>query len=275
MSTLKLVEFRPEGMGLFARYLNWLSQKNAWGWELESHPDFSWEHLEGAAAAIVAPELSLKVLAQVKTLPTQVRNIEYLDSFFQEAGGWYPRVLIYEALRQLLVAEARDLDIRAPAFVVGNGDEVRVVASVLAEMGIVDIHLVGEVHSLEKQKSILVRSHLGIHFQIVDSEDLTLQAVSAGIMVNTLDLSDKKLLFTDLSYFNFMKAEGYVLDLNLLPWHNLLLEEAVKADLRVLRPVLVAAAETRLWLDRLKFGEQLSIEQLILSWEEFLKEGTP
>lgn len=272
MKTLKLVEFRAEGTGLFARYLDWLSQKNNWGWSVESHPHFSWELLQGAAAAVVSPVLSSEILSKVKIVPTQVRNIECFDSFFPEDGSWYPRILVYEALRLVLVAEARDLDIRSPAFIAGNNEDVRAVASVLADMGIVDIYLVGEDEPLLTQKSILERAHIGINFQIVETEDLTRQAISAGIIVNTLNLSERKSLLTDLSYFNFMKQSGFVLDLNLLPAHNLLLEEAAKADLRVLRPVLVAAAETRLWLERLKVGEKLSMEDLIATWEEFLKE---
>lgn len=271
MTTHKIVEFRPQGISLFAQFLQWLAAKNSWPWQIEVVPEFSLANLRGALAALVAESMSERVLPQIKTQTTQVRNIECLDSFFFEGGSWYPRILAHEALRMVLVAEARDLDIRAPAFVVGNDESVRSVASVLAEMGIVDIYLVGNVEALEKQKKILSRSHIGIHFQLVDAEDLTLQSVSAGIVVNTSDLSERKSLLTDLSYFNFMKHNGYVLDLNILPRHNLLLEEAERAGLRVLQPVLVAAATSYLWLERTQPSQKKSVEDLLALWEEFLQ----
>lgn len=274
MNKTKLVEFHPSGSSLFARFLNWLSLQNNWGWELELHSDFSWIPMDEVLAIHVDPSLAGQVLPQVKILPTLIRSLETLDSFFYEDGGWYPRLIGWEALRQVLISEARDLDIRCPAFVVGDGDEVRVVASVLGELGVTDIFLVGDVGLLKVQKNILSRSHIGIQFHMLNSEELTLQAVSAGILVNTVDLTEKKTLLTDLSYFNFMKKGGYILDLNLLPAHNLLLEEAERAELKSLSPILLAATQTRLWLERLKPGHSFSKEELISCWTQFLQEST-
>lgn len=275
VSTLKIVELRPEGMGNFVKYLKFLSEQKGWGWEFEVHPEFSRDVIKDASAVKVAPSLSSSILPQLTVLPTQVRSIECLDSFFKENSTWYPRLLLHEALRLVFVADARDLDIRAPAFVVGDGDEARIVSSVLAEMGITDIYLVGDAERLKPQKDILSRSQLGIRFHVLPPEDLTLQAVSAGVVINTVDLSTQKSLLTDLSYFNFMKQAGYALDLNILPEQNLLLEEAEKAELRVLHPVLVAVLLTRLWLDRLQVGEELSNEDIRESWMQFLKQSSP
>lgn len=272
MNKIKIVEFHPAGPSLFARYLIWFSKQNNWGWELEGHTEFSWTPMDDVLAIHVDPYFAGQVLPQVKIVPTLIRSLESLDSFFYEDGGWYPRLLIWEALRQVLISEARDLDIRCPAFVVGDGDEIRVVASVLGELGVRDIFLVGDVSLLKAQKNILTRSHIGIHFHMLSSEQLTLQAVSSGILVNTVDLTEKKALLTDLSYFNFMKKGGYIFDMNLLPIHNLLLDEAERADLKILSPILLAVAQTRLWLERLKPGQTFSKAELLSSWTEFLKE---
>lgn len=273
MSTLKIVEFRPEGMGFFMRYLRTLSERKGWGWVFEVHPEFSPELLKGASAAKVEPSLSSQVLSYLKVLPTQVRAVEVVDSLFQDESSWYPRLLLHESMRSVLVSNARDLDIRAPAFVVGDNEAARVVSAVLVEMGIADIYLIGDVEKLQLQKDILTRSQLGIRFHILPMEDLTLQSVSAGIVVNVVDLSQQKSLLTDLSYFNFMKGTGYALDLNLFPTHNLLLEEAERADLRVLHPVLVAEVLTSLWLERLKVATEVSKQEIHESWKQFLQEN--
>ncbi len=69
-----------------------------------------------------------------------------------------------------------------------------------------------------------------------------------------------------------MKRSGYVLDLSVVPTKNLFLEEATRAELRVLSPVLLAVTETRLWLDRLRVKD-ISNEEIHSMWTEFLKEN--
>ncbi|KYG64340.1 hypothetical protein AZI87_13995 [Bdellovibrio bacteriovorus] len=274
MNTLKFVDIRPEGPSVFAKYLDFLSRQKSWGWVVEHHATFSAEVMEGATAVKIAPSLSDEILPQLRVLPTQVRTSQVLDSFFQDEGGWYPRLILHEAIRSVLVQEARDLDIRAPGFVVGESKEARVAAGVLAEMGVSEIFLVGDPAVLEPQKHVLSRQQLGIRFNILNPDDLTLQAVSAGVMINTMDLRQNKSLLTDLSYFNFMKRAGYALDLNLFPLENLLLEEAERADLKVLPPVLVAETFTRLWFQRLKLSDDISNDEIRATWNTFLKENS-
>ncbi|NUN06933.1 MAG: hypothetical protein HUU57_14370, partial [Bdellovibrio sp.] len=170
------------------------------------------------------------------------------------------------------VSEARDLDIRAPAFVVGDNNDARVAAAVLADLGIAEVYLIGSLDKLHAHQRILSRSQVGVRFNIMAAEDLTVQAVNVGVVINTENLTEQKALLVDLSYFNFMMRLGYVLDANLLPVQNLLLEEAEKADLRVLSPVLVAKVFTRLWLERiLPEEQQLTTQEIDDSWTEFLK----
>ena len=272
MSTVKVVEVRPEGTSPFIQYLKFLSEKKGWGWDIETVPEFSKDLMTQATALKIAPALADVILPKISVTPTLVRNVECLDSFFKEGEAWYPRLLIHEALRLVLVSEARDLDIRAPAFVVGDNNDSRVAAAVLAELGIAEVYLIGDAEKLQNHQRILARSQVGVKFNIMAAEDLTLQAVNVGIVINTENLAEQKALLVDLSYFNFMKRLGYVLDANLLPVQNLLLEEAEKADLRVLVPTLVAKVYTRLWLERmLPEKEQLTTQEIDDSWTEFLK----
>lgn len=278
MNIHKIVEIRPEGIGIFIKYLKFLSEQKAWGWTFETHSELSGEILKGASAVKVETSLSSQILPGLKVLPSLVRNTAVLDSLFQDNGTWYPRLLLYEALRLVLVSEASDLDIRGPAFVIGDNEEARVAVSVLSDMGMADFYLVGDFERLNVEKEILLRSQLGIRIQVLPPEDLTLQALSAGITINTMDLSTQKDLLMDLSYFNFMKQGGYVLDLNISSASNLLLDEAEKAGLKILAPILVAQVFTRLWLERLenkKLGKMLSDKEIQDSWVSFLKEISP
>lgn len=259
------------------KYLKFISEQKAWNWTFETHPQLVDEVLVNTLAVKVDTSLSTHILPQFRVLPSLVRDLGVLDSLFQDNGQWYPRLLLYEALRLVLVAEAPDLDIRAPAFVIGDNEEARVAVSVLADMGVADFYLVGDSEHLMLEKEILLRSQLGIRIQILPPEELTMQALSAGIAVNSMDLSEQKSLFMDLSYFNFMKLGGYVLDFNLSSNPNLFLDEAEKAGLNVLSPVLVACVFTRLWLERLnkKLNVILSDKEIQDSWSTFLKQISP
>lgn len=273
MSTHKILDFGGSKPSITFRFLKCLAEKKNAPWIFERHEEFSFERLEGASAALITPALSSEILPEFKMVPTQVRAIELMDSLFFEQGSWLPRILIHEGLRRVLVADARDLDIRSPGFVVGDEELSRVAAAVLAEMGFAEIFLVGDPKKLEEQKRILSRSQLGITFHALAPEELTMQATSAGIVINTTDLSESKALLTDLSYFNFMKQSGFAVDLSTAEVPNALLEEAERAELRVLPFLNVMKTVMKLWLDRLQSSDLVTDDELVQCWTDFLREN--
>lgn len=271
MKILKIAEVRSQGFSPFIQFLKFLTEQKGWGWEFELCPEYSMDLLERVDAVSVDPLLSSLILPQISVASALVKSVGCLDSFFKEGRTWYPRLLIHEAIRLVLVEQARDLDTRSPAFVIGDGELSRIVSSVLVEMGIRDLYLVGDLGFLEHQKEILMRSHFGSRFHLLPPEELTLQSVSSGILVNTVDLSEQKNLLTDLSYFNYMKSSGFVLDLNVFPVENNLLEEAEREDLRVLSPVLCLRQLVPLWMKQLEVPLQISDDEVCELWEQFLK----
>ncbi|UOF02401.1 Rossmann-fold NAD(P)-binding domain-containing protein [Bdellovibrio reynosensis] len=274
MKNHKIVEFTSSEPGLFVGFLQFLAREQNWDWQFETLTDFSLDALQGASAAYVDTRLSKEILPQLKMHSTESRSSLCVDSFFKEENTWYPRLLIAESLRLILVQEARDLNNRAPGFVVGTGELARVAANVLAEVGVSEIYLVGESDEGQELRAGLMRALLGIKIHSVVPEDLTVQAISAGIIINTVDLSDNEELMRDLTYFNFMRNDGYVLDFNLLPVQNPLLLEATKAELKTLIPQALYAQVAKLWLERLEVGSYLSVEDLRESWMQFLKENS-
>ncbi|HEX7676144.1 MAG TPA: hypothetical protein VF412_18350 [Bdellovibrio sp.] len=276
MSTKKILEFSSSGPSIFCQFLQHLAKQHGWDLQYECHSDFSLELLQNFDIAKVDMSFSEEILTLMHVQPTLVRTVRCLDSLIFEDGKWYPRLLLHEALRRVLVDNARDLDIRVPAFVIGESEVARTVASVFAEVGFGEIYVVGQsAEKLSAQMEILKRGHFGIQFHQLLEDELTIQSLSSSIIVNTVDLTNDKTLLNDLSYFNFMKRDGYALDLNLLPFQNPLLEEAERADLRVLHPYIVSAFLTELWLEKLQMGTSLKVEELRESWKSFLKEISP
>ncbi len=270
MSKLKILDVHPSGPSRSCQFLQKLSEEQKWDLEFQLVSSYSDIEGQDANMVLIPLELSAKVFPDLTIVPTQVRLLRCFDSLFQENGKLYPRVIIAQALHDVLVERAKDLDTRTPAFVIGEGEFARIATVVLAEMGITEVYLVGRQPAVSQHALDLKKSFFGIQFNILPLEELTMQSVSAGIIINTVDLNEQKDLLTDLSYFNFMKGDGYVMDLNLNIENHQLLEEAERADLRVLPPAQVYSALTLRWLKRLRVNHNLSVEELEQRWKGFL-----
>jgi len=270
MSKIKIADFSSSQFELFASYLKWMTQKHGLDLEIVKKDEFSFENLTDFNSAIIGIEDS--EVAQIGFSPAQVRELGVFDCLFFEDQRWYPRLIYYEALRQVLVAEARGLEIRYPAFVAGDGPQVRIILAILSELGISHIYLVGEEKKLVQEVISIQKTRLGLNLKIMKSDDLISQSLQAGLVINTLDFQKYPSVLADLSYFNFLKQGGYVVDLNLLPVKNLFLDEAVRADLRIIKPTDFWARKAQLFFTKLNIENQFSAEFLKLNLEEFLNQ---
>jgi shikimate dehydrogenase len=274
MKSINFLEFNPRGPGLFLRQFESLSKEQGWDIQFEYYSEFNTDLLKDADIVKIDMSLSAIVLRELKLQPTLVRNLQSTDFLIKEEGHWYPRVFLYEALKKVLVEYARGLDNRESAFVVGTAEEAMVSGAVLAHLGFRKIYFTGhDMAELKLKTELLKKNFFGIEFSTLDSGYLTAQTIGANIVVNTINIAEDKELLKDMSYFNYMKRRGFVVDLNLVPYHNPLLEEAQRAELRVVYPIPIAAEETYYCLKHLDLLGQLKVEDLCQSWERFLMEN--
>lgn len=272
----KIVEFRSEEPSTLFRFLQFLAAKKSGLFDLVKHDQYAPELLEGADAALFSFEQSRMLYPSLQVLPTQVRLLECFDFYLPENSKWYPRLLFYEAIHNVLVKRARDLDIRVPAFIVGQGECLRVAAAVCTELGYSEIYLIGEnAAELHRESRILSRGNLGIKFTVLPIEELTIQAVSASLIINTVQLPHESELLKDLSYFNFMNTGGYAFDCHLGNLESELMEEAERAELKVLYPTDLLQALVEIVLEKLKQSDLVSSAELLDWITDFKKENSP
>lgn len=229
-----------------------IAKKLAWAWDFVEVDELDLSEFNSYEAALIPPISGKGSIEKFHVLPTQVRKLEVFDSLFRESGALLPRLIMPEALRQFLVFSAKEIDIRDPAFIVGDTPMVRIAGSVLADMGYATVYLVGEGEALQEEKAVLKRAQFGVQYQIVNPENLTLQAVSASLLINTASLPEGDVFLNDLSYFNYMKPEGVVLDLNPVNEEKLLLKEAMDANLKTLQTETYIDFYTFHWLQKLE-----------------------
>lgn len=208
---------------------------------------------EEADVLRVPLQRSLEWLKRCPVQPVKVSLYGAADTFLRADRGWNPALVIEKSLHQTIIREAHHVDIRESAYVIGNGPLLRVIAGVALGLGFRRVYLVGEDEAdLLEQKELLGRVFIGADVLTLPAHSLTLQTVGASLMVNTLPLQERPDLAADLAYFNFMRRGGLVLDLYGFGKEQPVLEEALRAGLRVIPAHLVSAGRDLALLQNLK-----------------------
>lgn len=274
--SVRLVEFSAHGASPSFAHFQAFAQGRSLGWELEVFPAFDEALLAGARGARVEESLSDRIFTSLSLLPTRVRDLECFDSFLFDDGKWYPRALLFDALRELVVERVRDLDVRSCAYIIGTDELARIAGAVSVNLGFSRLYVVGEDEAvLAKTVSHLRRKFIGVEFHEVPAAAMTMQMVPAGLLINCEDLEENQGLLNDLSYFNFMKHNALVADIHLSADRSPLLEEALRAELRVLDGADIHLERDLLFLEKCglipETGAEAWRESYAASWKDFLK----
>lgn len=240
------------------------------------HGSASWPELQkrmtGSRAALLNLTESQKLVGQMVTLPTETRLLGCADCLFYQDGAWWPRLNLKDAMHELIVKKARTLDINESAYIIGEGAMLRVMASLVVGFGFSRVHLVGlTLRDAEDQRDRLKKNFMGIDWRTLDISQLTMQTDGGTIMVNALPVANNVNLMNDLAYFNFMKNDGLIIDLNVFPLESPLVDEAVRAQLRTLSGFQVRAQQDYGFLHRLGLDQLISLEDFSEKWLAYLR----
>jgi hypothetical protein len=231
------------------------------------------KHVAADAAGIfLEQDYSPVVISSLHQVPAKILEISTLDALLRDpAGRWWPHSYLKLALHEKIAERAPALDCTQIAYVTGDNFVMQVAVSVAVQLGFSSIHIV--VSHPEQSKDwtkVLQRKYFGIEFKLISSSDLTLQKNNGSLLINTVDSQQSEGLMEDLSYLNFLLAGGLVVDLNILPLKNHLIEEATHVGLPVL-----AGSEVHGYTDFLVLKDAIpdfafSKSDYMNSWSEFL-----
>lgn len=224
---------------------------------------------ESADVLRISLQRSLDWLKKCPVQPVTVSLYGAADAFLRTDRGWSPELFIEKSLHQTIIREAHHVDIRESAYIIGNGPLLRVVAGVALGLGFRRVYLVGEDESdLLAQRDLLKRVFIGAEVLTLPAHSLTLQTVGASLLVNTFPLKDRPELSADLAYFNFMRKGGLVLDLYGFGGEQPVLDEALRAGLRVIPAHLVSAGRDLALLRSLKIETASFEKKYVEAWLE-------
>ena len=119
------------------------------------------------------------------------------------------------------------------------------------------------------------RLYFDLKFQILGETELTSQPSNGSLLLNTLTPEEGGTIFDDLTYLNFLKKEGLVVDLPLSLQSNPLLEEADHVGVRYLAGQEIWGMRDWLFLSSLLAGEMPSPwsgheSNYLEEWKKFL-----
>ncbi len=282
MEALKFFNLSPAPLDQhFLEFLVGLLKKLEIEAQVEKLPSGgNWQELKkkltGSRAALLDLVDSQKLIGQMTTLPTETRLLGCADCLFYEDGAWWPRLNLKEAMRELIIKKAKNLDINESAFIIGEGPLLRLLASLVISFGFSKVFLVGlSIGDLHEQRDRLKKNFVGIDWRPMEASQLTMQTVGAAILINSIPLEPNPSLMNDLAYFNFMKNQGLVVDLNVFPLESGLIEEAHRANLRVLSGFQVRAQQDYGFIQRLGLAKVISFEDFSAQWLNYLTRISP
>ncbi|MDZ4677882.1 MAG: hypothetical protein SGI74_10285 [Oligoflexia bacterium] len=175
----------------------------------------------------VSDLFSVEVLAKVKQTTHQATMAGACDFFIKEKGGWWPRVILMEAFSRTVSLNIGLLDLDASALIVGGTGTAKLIVGALTKIGFRKINIALES---EAEGNALIaemrKQYYQIKFEFIPFQTITTLPGVHSLVVNTTPLTIENALLDELYFFNFLKAGGVVVDVNLIPTVTPLIEES-------------------------------------------------
>jgi hypothetical protein len=163
------------------------------------------------------PEIAEVLMAEFVRFPVRVSEILTFDCLVKKQSQFWPQCFYREALHDLIIKKFPFLDISTSAYASGRGAELRMSLSVAVQLGFNKIKIVQLETDLksssEEELAKLKRKYFSIQFEFISAMDLTLESSEAHLLLNSFNLENDQETVADLSFLNFLKPGGMVVDL--------------------------------------------------------------
>lgn len=182
------------------------------------------------------------------------------DGMLLREGRWWPLCASYEALWHTFTSMGQGLEMDASAFVNGTGAMARAGIAALFKCGFRRFRVTGkDVESCQQLVSDIRVKFLGIDLEVVPIDKIVLLAGISSVFINTVTASEAPELTQEISYLNFLKRPGALIDTSPYTKPTLLLKEAADSAIRTVDGWHLAARIDALWSEW-AFGKKLDID---------------
>lgn len=241
---------------------------------MEWRQDGDWEaDLRGFQHIRWGEDIQVDVSKRLKAHSTWTALLGVTDGMVTRDGRWWPLCASYEALCQTVTDLGEGLDIQGSAFVSGTGASARAGIAALFRNGFRKFRLVAlNLESAEGLVRDIRLKFFGIDLEVVPADMIVLLAGVSSVFVNTLSEDEAPDLVQEISYLNFLKRPGAIIDANMFTKQTLLLKEAMDSAIPMVDGWDLAARIDSLWtkwafskeLDHATYGKDLKTAALNL-----------
>jgi hypothetical protein len=192
-------------------------------------------------------------------LPAEILTLQMADAFVRDPtipGKWWPRCYLSEGYHRTFVANGKNLDLSGAIFVLGSGGYARAAVGALARLGFSRFSI-ADLDDDRGQTFVdeLKRRYFGAAFEFVPRHQITQLPAMHVVAVNTLPLGQDEGIHGELFYFNFLKAGGIWLDMDL---HNP--NPDLEVEARSVGALIESAANVVAWTDVVWVAEAFAIK---------------
>lgn len=252
---------------LFSRYLKDLGVANEYvPWTGDSNDVEDISELDPFDHVRLSSSIGPRVLKKMKVQSGKATMIGVIDGMSRTEHGWWPLCAMYEAMTQILIHFGQTLDARGSVLIAGAGGTARLAVGAFFKAGFSKFLLTNYKPEEADEFIREVRSRLfGLQIEWIPMERIVLLPGESAVLVNSTPSSDDNALLVELSYLNFLKRPGIVVDLNRVLNRSLLVQEALDAGVTVVDGFEVAARSDALWC-QWAFGVEMK------KWQDYREE---
>ncbi len=221
---------------------------------------------------LLSQALTANFLSSSEKIPIEVIEAGLVDSVIRSNGKLWARCFLKEALRQSILNKAPSLDTHSIAYITGSDELTRLALVVAAHAGFRKMIVVSlDPELAEARVAQLKRLFFDLDIQVIKDFELTLQPNNGSLLINTYTADNGGEVFADLTYLNFLKPDGLVVDLPFSSDANDLLKEADHVKVLTLTGVEILGARDFFFLRAVLGSEMsLSLPEYLLAWQNFV-----
>ncbi|MCB0411339.1 MAG: hypothetical protein KDD22_02365 [Bdellovibrionales bacterium] len=193
---------------------------------------------------------AFEVVKKFKSNELLMTKLSSADTVFKdEQNKWWCRSAMYLGFSGAINALAFQIDRSSTVFIIGSGSAARVSVLVCWRMGFKNFIVSGRNFShLVELKNSLQKNLLGIRIECIPYEKIIQLPGETGLVINATPHSDNNEVVQDLYYFNYMKKNGLLVDLNFSPRVTPLIQEYLDIYGEVIYGNQVAAYSDAIWI---------------------------
>ncbi|MCB0392540.1 MAG: hypothetical protein KDD58_14725 [Bdellovibrionales bacterium] len=235
----------PVRFNLLSEFLNEKGFKNEFTAIEVSPPDFEQvlnDSLKKYKALRFGSPFGINCLDFFNYQPAKIAQLRAADSVININGQWELMATTLKGFEKHILANGKNIDLDYSVLIVGTGSASKFAIHALLQLGISHVKISNQFREQAKELILeLEKKYFRVKFEYVPDDQLVLLPGTNSVLVNTTPLIESNHILNELYYFNFLRANGLVIDYTFLPVKTPLIEGAEQIGIHTIHGYEVCA----------------------------------